>query len=60
MEMEYIEYLKMNRIGKNEFGLSMEVAFHELDQDLQHVMTLSELYSPIRPLQMDKRHKRRN
>ena len=43
MEMEYIEYLKMNRIGKNEFGLSMEVAFDELDQDLQHVMTLSEM-----------------
>ena len=58
--MECIENLKMTEICKNVFDLSMEAAFHDLDQQLQHVMTLSQVEGHTRPLQMAKRRRGRN
>jgi hypothetical protein len=50
----------MAEICKTVFGQSMEVAFHDLDQELQRAMTLSQLEVQIRPPQMAKRHRKRN
>jgi hypothetical protein len=50
----------MAEICKNVFDLSMQAAFHDLDQELQHVMTLLELEGHRRPLQMAKRRRGRN